>query len=60
MTLDQLSVRLLEDIENPNLKHKIKHDSNFIHIIFNSADGDILISYRISKEVYNKIKQAYG
>lgn len=59
MTLDQLSERLLEDIENPNLRHKIKNDKNYIHIIFNSTDGDILISYRISKEVYQKIKEVY-
>lgn len=61
MTLDQLSERLLEDIGNPNLRHKIKWDKNYdyLYIIFNSADGDILISYRISKQVYQKIKEIY-
>lgn len=56
MTLEQLSWRLLDDLDNPNMTHSIKHDKNFIHIIFNSTGGDILISYRISKEIYQKIK----
>lgn len=60
MTMEQLSFRLLEDIENKNMTHEIKHDKNFIHIIFNSADGDILISYRISKTIYKEIKKQYA
>lgn len=61
MTMEQLAFRLLEDIENKNMTHEIKHDKNFIHIIFNSADGDILISYRISKTIYfNQIKKQYA
>lgn len=57
MTIEQLSARLMEDIENSNMQHNFKQDKNFIHIIFNSAEGDILISYRISKELYKTIKK---
>lgn len=57
MTIEQLSARLIEDIENDSMRHSFKQDKNFIHIIFNSAEGDILISYRISKELYKTIKK---
>jgi len=55
MTLSELSFRLLSDMENKNFNHNISEERNYIHIKFTDKEGLVLISYRISKTIYENL-----
>lgn len=54
MTPEQISLKVIEDLMNPNMKHTIEE---YIYITFTDFEGNILFKYKLPKSIYKHLKQ---